>query len=226
VHDLLEEVLEEIWTLREEGRHDVKSLAEGVGPRLEETPLESLLHQGVRLRLLRLEEGEIQLTEEGEEQARGIIRRHRLAETLFLHVLELPEGEAEESACELEHQLSRTAVNAVCSFLGHPPYSPEGKPIPRGECCRRFTGKMQPLIVPLSEVAPGQQVRISYISTGDVQVIDRLGSLGVAPGVRCRLRRRRPAPVLQVGETMVAIDRKLVGHIFVRLEEPGPDMPA
>jgi len=222
----LQEVLEEIWIQREQGRDDLEALAEGVGPRLETVSLEAVLEEGERTGLLRREDGRVFLTQEGEKVSRGIIRRHRLAETLFLHVLELPEGDAEESACEMEHHLSRRVMDAVCSFLGHPPHCPHGKPIPRGECCRRFTSKVRPLIVPLTEVAPGQQVRITYISTAEVRVMDRLGSLGVVPGTVCQLRRKRPAAVLQVGETLVALDRKLMRHVFVRLEEPGPGQEA
>jgi DtxR family Mn-dependent transcriptional regulator len=222
----LEEVLEEIWIQREKGCEDLGSVTRGAGPRLGSASMEALLDEGEEKGLLHREGGKVLLTEAGEQAARGIIRRHRLAETLFLHVLELPEGEAEESACELEHHLSRNVVNAVCSFLGHPPHCPHGRPIPRGECCRRFTGKMRPLILPLSEVAPGQQVRISYVSTGDEKVLDRLGALGLVPGARCQMRRRRPALVLQVGETLVALDRSLMRHVFVRLEEPGPHMEA
>jgi len=227
VHDQpLQEVLEEIWIQRERGRDGLEALAEGVGPRLEAASLAAVLEEGEREELLRRDGDRVSLTEKGEEVSRGIIRRHRLAETLFLHVLELPEGEAEESACELEHHLSLRVVDAVCSFLGHPPQCPHGKPIPRGECCRRFSTKVRPLIVPLTEVAPGQHVSITYISAAEAGVLDRLGSLGVVPGVACRLRRKRPAAVLQLGETLVALDRDLMRHVFVRLEEPGPGQEA
>ena len=86
-----------------------------------------------------------ELSPEGEKRARGIVRRHRLAEILFAQVLEVEAQEAERSACELEHTLSESVVDRVCTFLGHPPACPHSKPIPQGECCRVFTRKVEPL---------------------------------------------------------------------------------
>jgi DtxR family Mn-dependent transcriptional regulator len=219
MHDPLQEVLEELWTMREREEEELAVLEAGVGGRLGSTSLESLLEEGERQQLLERAEGKVRLLEEGDRRARKVIRRHRLAEMLFHQVLALPEGEAERTACELEHQLSTATVEAVCAFLGHPPHCPHGKPIPRGECCRRFSGTMRPLIVPLSDVQPGREVRITFISPGDPHLLERLGSLGIVPGALCHIRTRRPAVVLDVGETSVALDRTLVERVFVREED-------
>jgi DtxR family Mn-dependent transcriptional regulator len=219
MHDPLQEVLEELWTMRERGQEDLAQLEAGVSRRIGSASLESLLQEGERLRLLERGEGKVRLLEEGERIAREVIRRHRLAEQLFHQVLALPVGEAEQTACELEHQLSTAAVEAVCAFLGHPPHCPHGRPIPRGECCRRFSGTMRPLIVPLSEVQCGRFARITFISPGDPHLLERLGSLGIVPGAVCQVRARRPAVVLEVEQTSVALDRTLVESIFVREEQ-------
>ena len=40
--------------------------------------------------------------------------------------------ELEATACEFEHVLSPAVEESVCTFLGHPPVCPHGKPIPPG----------------------------------------------------------------------------------------------
>jgi putative ABC transport system ATP-binding protein len=74
-------------------------------------------------------------TAEGRDRARRLIRRQRLAETLFTQTFQMHEAEVEAEACYFEHILSPAVTDSICSFLGHPPACPHGKPIPRGACC-------------------------------------------------------------------------------------------
>ena len=76
------------------------------------------------------------LTEKGQDRARDIIRRHRLAECLFRDTFEIRSNEQIESnACVLEHVLSPEVTESICKFLKHPTQCPHGRPIPRGQCC-------------------------------------------------------------------------------------------
>jgi len=78
----------------------------------------------------------IYFTEKGRKRAEDIIRRHRLAERLFMHTFHVQdEHEVAEQACKFEHILSPEATDSICSFLGHPRTCPHGSPIPAGECC-------------------------------------------------------------------------------------------
>jgi putative ABC transport system ATP-binding protein len=75
-------------------------------------------------------------TEKGRKRAEDIIRRHRLAERLFVHTFHVhDEHEVAEQACRFEHILSPEATDSICTFLGHPRTCPHGSPIPAGECC-------------------------------------------------------------------------------------------
>jgi putative ABC transport system ATP-binding protein len=83
------------------------------------------------------------LTEKGQERAKDIIRRHRLAECLFRDTFEIRSNEQIESnACVLEHVLSPEVTESICKFLKHPTQCPHGRPIPRGECCEK-TGQFR-----------------------------------------------------------------------------------
>jgi DtxR family Mn-dependent transcriptional regulator len=78
----------------------------------------------------------VEFTPAGQARARSVIRRHRLAERLFVDTLALRDNESIESnACTFEHILSPEVTDRICTFLGHPTACPHGSPIPPGECC-------------------------------------------------------------------------------------------
>jgi putative ABC transport system ATP-binding protein len=78
----------------------------------------------------------VDFTAAGRQRAADVIRRHRLAERLFTQTLKvLNEDEIEQQACKFEHILSPEVTDKICSFLGHPETCPHGSPIPPGECC-------------------------------------------------------------------------------------------
>ena len=158
----IDEVLEELWVLAENGEHAEMGRIEVEGALPTSMALERMQEQG----LVELEahtsdphehkhvfnrchdqlrdsikhpmhgERMIYFTEKGRKRAEDIIRRHRLAEKLFMqtfHVVD--EHEVAEQACRFEHILSPEATDSICSFLGHPRTCPHGSPIPAGECC-------------------------------------------------------------------------------------------
>lgn len=78
----------------------------------------------------------IYFTDKGRKRAEDVIRRHRLAERLFIQTFQVSdEQEVEQQACKIEHILSPEATDSICTFLGHPETCPHGSPIPRGACC-------------------------------------------------------------------------------------------
>ncbi|MBI2682931.1 MAG: ATP-binding cassette domain-containing protein [Acidobacteriales bacterium] len=84
----------------------------------------------------------IYFTERGRRRAEDVIRRHRLAERLFIQTfLVVDEQEVEQQACKFEHILSPEVTDRICTFLGHPETCPHGSPIPRGTCCQNVVAK-------------------------------------------------------------------------------------
>jgi len=208
----LEELLEGIWTLREAGSCTTGELKAQTGEAQTEELLEEL--RGMGMVVLRGEQ--VELTPEGERRAREIVRRHRLAERLLSDVLELSDPLAESHACEFEHLLSPEVTDSVCTFLGHPPTCPHGKPIPRGECCSRFRREVSPLVMPLSELEVGAEAKIVFISPRRHSTLDRLASLGLIPGSTLHLHQKSPAFVVRVGESEVALDPEVAREIYVK----------
>jgi len=208
----VDELLELIWTLREKGVSDVDQLLEET----RDVEARSVLRLMIKDGLFEMEDNRMVLKERGEKKAREIIRRHRLTERLFSEVFEMSEEEAEVEACKLEHILSPGVTESVCTFLGHPPTCPHGKPIPRGECCSRFRKEMKPLVIPLEELGLGEEGRIVFIAPKSHRRLDRLSTLGIVPGSTVRMHQKNPSHVLQIGETTIALDREIVRDIYVK----------
>jgi len=213
----VEELLELIWTMREKGVSDLDQL-------LETTPdveANHILRLMIKDDLFDVDGKRVVLKERGEEKAREIIRRHRLTERLLSEIFEMSEEEVEEEACKLEHILSPSVTESVCTFLGHPPTCIHGKPIPRGECCAKFKKEMKPLVIPLDELGLGEEGRIVFIAPKSHQRLDRLSTLGIVPGSIIRMHQKNPSHVLQIGETTLALDKDIVKDIYVKKTNPG-----
>jgi DtxR family Mn-dependent transcriptional regulator len=210
--DRIDELLELIWTLREEGVSDLDHLLETT----QDVEARSIIRKMIKDDLFEIEGKRMMLKERGEEKAREIVRRHRLTERLLYEIFEMSEEEVEEEACKLEHILSPGVTESVCTFLGHPPTCIHGKPIPRGECCAKFKKEMKPLVIPLEELGLGEEGRIVFIAPKSHQRLDRLSTLGIVPGSILRMHQKNPSYVLQIGETTLALDRDIVRNIYVK----------
>ncbi len=72
----------------------------------------------------------LQLTEEGNNLATRVMRKHRLAERLLTDVIGLDWELVHEEACRWEHVMSETVERRLLELLDHPTESPYGNPIP------------------------------------------------------------------------------------------------
>ena len=136
-----DEILEELWMRRESAMHHE-------GAHFTDVQRQRLFATMSRIGLLRVAGKEVGFTDQGETRARSVIRRHRLAERLFMDVLFIRDDAAVESnACTFEHILSPEVTDRICTFLGHPKTCPHGSPIPPGECCGNgaHSGTTQPV---------------------------------------------------------------------------------
>jgi putative ABC transport system ATP-binding protein len=124
-------LLEQVWIFGEEGvtpeldrmrQSDVKDAA---------TVIKRLKELG----LLQLKNQEVALTAQGENRARDIVRRRRLAERLLTDTFSVADSEADSHACKFEHIISPELDQKICTFLNHPETCPHGNPIPPGRCC-------------------------------------------------------------------------------------------
>lgn len=175
---------------------------------------EKILQDLARNGRIDIKERSVELLPKGEKRAGELIRRHRLSLRLFYDLFMLDDADAE--ACKFEHIFSPEVTDSVCTLLGHPPNSPDGKPIPRGECCSMFRQEMRPLVAPLADLLPGEEAKIVFITPESHSRLDRLTAMGVVSGSLVKLHQKKQSYVLQLGETMVAVDKEIAKEIFVK----------
>jgi DtxR family Mn-dependent transcriptional regulator len=217
-----DETLELIWTQKERGiEPTVQSLseeaAEDLGPTLREMESAGLVH---------VENASVAFTDKGAEHATELIRCHRLAERLLADVLSVKGEVLEEQACKFEHILSPEVTESICTLLGHPRVCPHGRPIPPGECCKRDQTDVEPIVVSLDKLPPGEVGRVMYVETLSHHRLDKLASFGVVPGVLVTMHQHRPSLVVRIGETQLAMDDLVARSVHVqRIQRREPWTP-
>lgn len=210
----IDEALELIWLLEEEGRTEFNRFKLNS----DDVNFDELINEMIKNNLIILKEKEdkVGFTEKGRMLAKRLIRRHRLAEQLFTEVFELTENSVEADACKMEHILSEELTESVCTFLGHPPKCPHGKPIPRGECCKKYKIEIEPMVVRLIDFEVGLKGRIVFIVSAETSRLNRLSSMGITAGSVIKLLQKKPSLVIQVDETAIAIDPDIAKEIYVK----------
>lgn len=213
----VDEVLEFIWSQRELGSNSIKQLfaVEEVAEEADMKTLEKMHRNG----LVNISGDTVTLTLEGEKLAEAAIRRHRLAERLLTEVLAMNDEGLEKNACSFEHTLSPEVTDSICTLLGHPPTCPHGLPIPRGNCCKKIKDELKPIVQQLTALDVGDRGRIIFIASNSHMRLDKLSTLGIVPGSNVKVHQKRPAFVMLIGETTLALDPEIIKEIYVKRVE-------
>ena len=194
-----EEILEAIWKSRELKNHSIEAIRKKCAITFTQQDLKFLEEQA-----LITSGDEINLTEEGEQKAKRIVRCHRLAETLLWSILKLRNSEMEEIACKIEHTLLPAVEESICILLGHPSVCPDGKPIPQGRCCSKQVKTVSNIVVGLDELKPGEEGTVTYIIPSDHAQLHRLMAFGLRPGIQVQVHRTKPALCIKFENTELA----------------------
>lgn len=208
----IEEGLSIIWEEREKNNNEV----ERIRKRMVDDIRDDVLIDLEKDEYVAIAGQAVKLTPFGEETARDVIRRERLAERLLIDVLEVSRQAMDSSACELEHILSKDVEESICILLGHPRECPHGLPIPPGSCCAKAKEMIESVVVPLSRLSPGESSRIVYVLTRQHPQLHKLMSLGVVPGTRVVVHQTFPSFVIQVEETQLALEENIAREIYVK----------
>lgn len=199
----IEEILEDLFA-----RH--------LDPTLPFRPVKpEILSAAVAQNLIVLQNGNPVLTPQGLLAGEKVVRRHRLSECLLTDILQVPDDEAEEDACQFEHLLRPGLEDRVCTLLGHPHTCPHGRPIPRGDCCRNAEKTQVREVGPLCDGRSGEKGVVAYLSTRDNREIQKLMAMGILPGSDIHLIRLFPSYIFAIGHSQFTVDRNLAEKIFV-----------
>jgi DtxR family Mn-dependent transcriptional regulator len=207
----MEEIMEAIWSAGENKKYSADAIRKKCIFDFTTDDLSNLEKKG----LIIIDNDQILFSSKGKAIAEAIIRRHRLAETLVSSVLKLKDAAMEEVACKVEHSLLPEVEDSICTLLGHPGVCPDGRPIPKGRCCRKNLREISNVVVPLSDIKPGEKGKITYIKPGSHSNMHHLLSLGLQPGIVVTVHRTSPAFCIKFENTEIALDKEIVKNIFV-----------
>src|SRR6185503_15852205 len=101
---------------------------------------------------------QIELSDEGREQAESIIRRHMLAERLLTDILKLDWADVHDEAHKMEHAISPLIEKQILTLLDNPETCPHGNPIPG------LAALNPPVTQTLRRAAEGETVLINNIA--------------------------------------------------------------
>ena len=154
------------------------------------------------------------LTQEGEQSANYILKRHRLWEVFLVDNLGFSYHEAHEFACKLEHDTPNALADRLDEFLNYPKTNPLGEPIPRDN----DQSPVHPAL-PLSDLTPGQQGRLVRWELVDTSLETFLRDQGVAPGAWLQvLALSETGVLLKTAGKHVSLIKDLADLIWVKLQ--------
>ncbi|MGB3714412.1 MAG: metal-dependent transcriptional regulator [Candidatus Promineifilaceae bacterium] len=104
----------------------------------------------------------VELTPRGKQIAQRVLRQRRLWEVFLVEHLGVSAVEADALACRFEHITPSLVTDQLDDFLGFPPFSPQGLPIP--EVGNPEVGLIS---MPLAEVSVGDEREIVGLYSDD-----------------------------------------------------------
>ena len=211
-HPPLEEYLEAIWELEEEGIQVIQArLAEHLG---HSAPSVSEMTRRLRADGYVVVKGRfLTLTEKGRQRAVSVVRKHRLAERLLTDVIGIPWHKTHVEACRWEHVISDEVEERLVVLLDNPATCPHGNPIPGA-------GGPERDLSALADSEPGDHVRLERVTEQvevDLEALVYLDSHGFIPGAGAEVRAKAPDGTLTLAldEGSIALGPALASQLYV-----------
>jgi len=159
---------------------------------------------------------DLQLTPSGQSIARGVIRKHRLAERLLSDVIGLPWHLVHEEAGRWEHVMSDEVEARIVALLGDPGDCPHGNPIPGSTHEKQISVDQ----CPLSDRIIGDMVRFESLGEGaeaDVEAMFEFSEAGFLPGATGSVYAKDAMGtiVLHIENSALSIRREITEQLFV-----------
>jgi DtxR family Mn-dependent transcriptional regulator len=156
---------------------------------------------------------QIAMTPTGTALAKGVVRKHRLAERLLVDIIGLDWDKAHIEAGRWEHVISDDVEERLVVLLGNPTTCPHGNPIPGVD-------REGPEQHRLAEAQPGDRIRLERITESvehESDSLSYLGDHGLTPGTTALIGARAPDGTLTllVGDDTIALGPAMTERMFV-----------
>ena len=154
------------------------------------------------------------LTPTGERVALEVLRHHRLLELYLSEVLGFDLDKVDAEADRLEHVISEEFEDKIDRALGYPTVDPHGAPIPRKDGSIEYGDYLC-----LSEVSPGERVRVMQVSDQSAEMLRYMATMGIRPNVAIDVVDRAPfngpMEIVIDGEAAHSLGLEVAAHIYV-----------
>jgi DtxR family transcriptional regulator, Mn-dependent transcriptional regulator len=166
--------------------------------------------------LVEMDGRSLRFTPAGDELARHVVRRHRLAERFLVEVIGLPWHRAHEEAEVWEHAISDDVEERITAILGDPATCVHGNPIP---------GAAHPVdysdLVSLGVCRPGERVILMRMTEDlelDADVMEYFQDSGLMPDALIKVKSTAPdgTLTLEVDGQQVGLSARLTDNLWVR----------
>jgi len=181
----------------------------------------SLVERMRQAGLLRLTDGRVLLTGDGERYALQVIRAHRLWERYLADETGVDPRDWHARAERREHRMTPSETDALAERLGDPRFDPHGDPIPTA------AGDVpadEPPLARLPELAAGARAEVVHVEDEPEVVFSELMAQGVHLGMEVQVRSSDDRRVvLETEGRTVTLSPLVAANVSVR---PGPGREA
>lgn len=209
-----EDYLSAIYKFKDEnGETKAKKIAEKLG--ISNAAVTDMLRKLSKDKFIKYQKYKgISLTQNGEEYARNIVRRHRIWEVFLHQIVGMPWDKVHDEAHNLEHSASDDLINRMEEMLDFPEYDPHGDPIPSKEGIVPKQKKSVALSM-LAKNETGIVLRVNDFDNGFLKYISKIGiDLGKEIYVKNILSFDRSL-VVRIDDKELNISGTIAANIFV-----------
>ncbi|MGH2994314.1 MAG: metal-dependent transcriptional regulator [Solirubrobacterales bacterium] len=164
----------------------------------------------------RADDKSLEFTEEGREQARAMVRRHRLIERFLTDVLGIPWDEVHEEAERLEHAMSPVLEERMLAAIGDATTCPHGHPLVEGV---REQGVL------LADCAPGARILILRFENEAEELLRYLKDAGVYPQLEGTIESSNDEVVIASDDGSHTVSKDIAETVSVRADPAPPPRP-
>jgi DtxR family transcriptional regulator, Mn-dependent transcriptional regulator len=157
----------------------------------------------------------LMLTENGNQLALNIIRKHRLWESFLYRTLNLSLHEIHREAEQLEHLTSDFLAGKMEEFLGYPASDPHGDPIPAQD------GKIEPDAshILLSKAEAGFMYKICRLFSSEKDFFDFCTSNQITVGSTIKVERQygsKKMTEITIDQNKIILNEDFTNIIYVK----------
>jgi DtxR family Mn-dependent transcriptional regulator len=164
----------------------------------------------------RAEDKTLVFTDNGRDQARAMVRRHRMIERFLTDVLGIPWDEVHEEAERLEHAMSPVLEERMTAAIGDATTCPHGHPLVEGV---REQGAL------LADCEPGARVTILRFENEAEELLHYLMDAGVNPGMEGTIESSNDEVVLAADDGSHSVSKDVAETVSVRADPSPPPRP-